>query len=344
VSTPQNNSYKKIFEDRVYVFTPNGDVIDLEAGATPLDFAYHVHSELGHRCRGAKVNDMIVTLSHPLRTGDQVSIIAGKDSNPSRDWLNPASHYLKTSVALQKVRSWFKKQEQQNYLVAGQTLWEKLTRREGLSKIDITKAIDFFKFKSVQELFIAIGSGTLGAISVLNKIKSPEVDEEKKFQAILEKSLEKPSSIKNGAFYIEGVGNLLTQLARCCHPIPGDEIIGYITKGRGISIHQQNCHNIQFILKRYPERLFNVSWGNEDKQNYQVEIRIHADDRPGLIRDISNIIAAEHLSLLGINTHLDKLKNQAFINLSLEIKSLDPLKKILQQLQLIPGVILAYRM
>lgn len=343
VSTPQDNLYHKIFEDRVYVFTPNGDVFDLEAGATPLDFAYHVHTELGHRCRGAKVNDMIVPLTHPLRTGDQVAIITGKESHPSRDWANPAAHYIKTAAALQKVRSWFKRLEQQKYLTQGQALWEKLARREGVPKNDVEKALVYFKFKNVQELFIAVGSGTLGLISVLNKIKHPEEEESKKIPIIPEKTSERKAPGKSEELQIEGVGNLLTQLARCCRPIPGDLILGYITKGRGITIHQQDCRNIQFSLKRHAERLFTVTWGRETAQAYQVEIHIEADDRAGLIRDISNIIAAQHLSLLGLNTRVDKLENRAYISLTLEVKSLSPLKKILSQLQQVPGVTQVHR-
>ncbi len=339
VSTPQDNLYRKIFEDRVYVFTPNGDVYDLEAGATPLDFAYHVHSDLGHRCRGAKVNDTIVPLNHPLRTGDQVFIITGKELNPSRDWLNPTAHYLKTSAALHKVRNWFKRQEQKNHLALGQTQLEKLARREGLTKSDIEKAPAHFKFKNLQELFIAIGSGTLGAMSVLNKIKQPGHDEKPTELFIPEKILDKPVTGKMGEFQIEGIGNLLTQLARCCNPIPGDAILGYITKGRGITIHQQTCRNLQYTLKRHPERLFAVNWGKDTKNAYHVAIYIEADDRAGLIRDISNIIAAQHLSLLGLNTHVDKLNNKAFINLTIDIKNLVSLKKILQQLTQITGVI-----
>lgn len=339
VSAPQDHAYHKIFEDRVYVFTPNGDVFDLEAGATPLDFAYHVHTELGHRCRGTKVNDMIVPLTHPLRTGDQVSIITGKENNPSRDWLNPAAHYLKTSAALQKVRSWFKRQEQQNYLTAGQAAWEKLARREGIAKNDVDKAITYFKFKNTQELFIAIGSGTIGAISVLNKIKHPEIDENKKLSPLItEKIPERPPHSKGGELQIEGIDNLLTQLARCCRPIPGDAILGYITKGRGITIHQQDCRNIQFTLKRHPERLFTVNWGGKTQQSYQVEIHIEAEDRAGLVRDISNITATQHISLLGLTTRVDKIENRAYINLTIEVSSLAPLKKILQQFQQVPGV------
>lgn len=338
VSAPQNNLYKKIFEDRVYVFTPNGDVFDLEVGATPLDFAYHVHSELGHRCRGAKVNDIIVPLTYPLRTGDQVSIITGKEIQPSRDWINPATHYLKTSVALQKVRHWFKRQEQKNHLNAGQILWEKLARREGIAKSDLEKIIFLFKFKNIQELFIAIGSGTLGVISVLNRIKYPDGEENKKIPSAPKKESARLPLHQSEDLQIEGVGNLLTQLAHCCRPIPGDAILGYITKGRGITIHQQSCRNIESTLKRHSERLLSVHWSRKTAQSYPVIILIEANDRSGLIRDISNIIAAEHLSLIGLNTRVDKLENQAVISLTIEINSLDPLKKILQKIQQIPGI------
>ncbi len=337
VTDPSNNLYHKIFEDRVYVFTPNGDVFDLETGATPLDFAYHIHTNLGHRCRGAKVNDIMTPLTHQLRTGDQVHIITGKEIAPSRDWLNPASHYLKTSAALQKVRSWFKRQEQEHYYNQGQALWEKLAKREGVPKNDAEKAVEFFKFKNLHELFIAIGSGSLGVVSVLNKIKHPEVEEIKKPLIVATKLPERTSQSQEG-LQIEGVGNLLTQLARCCRPIPGDTILGYITKGRGISVHQQDCRNLQFILKKHPERLFKVTWGQNSLQNYPVEILIEAEDRSGLIRDISNVIATAHLSLLGLSTRVDKLENMAYIDLTIEIKSLSPLKKILIQLQQVSGV------
>lgn len=340
VSTPQEDHlYKKIFEDRVYVFTPNGDVFDLQAGATPLDFAYHVHTDIGHRCRGAKVNEIMVPLTHQLRTGDQVSIIVGKESQPSRDWMNHGAHYLKTNVALQKVRSWFKRQEQQNHLTAGQALWEKNCRREGISKNDIEKSLPYFKFKNVQELLIAIGSGTIGIITVINRIKYPEGEEIKKNHDVTEKQQKKIQAKKSQGMQIEGVGNLLTQLARCCKPIPGDSILGYITKGRGITIHQTDCRNIQFTLKRHPERLFTVSWGQQTDQFYPVEINIEADDRPGLIRDITNIIAAEHLSVLGLNSRVNKLEDRAYISLTIEIKSLNPLKKVLAHLQQVPGVL-----
>lgn len=205
---------------------------------------------------------------------------------------------------------------------------------KGLLKAISRKQLLFFKFKNPQELFIAIGSGTLGLISVFNKIKNIGTEESIKIPSLPEK----PAKTIQGEFQIEGVANLLTQLARCCKPIPGDSIIGYITKGRGIVIHRQDCRNLQFTLKRHPERLFNVAWGKETKQGYQVTLAIEADDRTGLIRDITNIIAGQHLSLLGLNTRVDTLENRAYINLTVEVKSLEPLKKILQQLHQVTGV------
>lgn len=344
VSAPQENLYQKIFEDRVYVFTPNGDVFDLEVGATPLDFAYHVHTDLGHRCRGAKVNNVMAPLTYPLRTGDEVSILTGKEKQPSRDWLNPSAHYLKTSVAQQKVRSWFKKQEQQNHIAAGLALWEKMSRREGLAKNDLEKAIPYFKFKNIQEILIAIGSGTLGIISVINRIKNPEGEEAKKVVMIHEKADEKRSIQKSKGLQIEGVSHLLTQLARCCKPIPGDAIIGFITRGRGVTIHQQECRNIQFMMKRHPEKLCEVNWGAQQDQAYTVEIHLEAEDRPGLLRDISSLIAAEHVSLLGLNTRTDKLESRAYIQFTVELKSLPLLKKLLAELSKISGVLRARRL
>lgn len=339
INPPGENLYKKIFEDRIYVFTPDGDIFDLENGATPLDFAYHVHTDIGHRCRGAKVNDIMVPLTYELQTGDQVSILTGKESQPSRDWINPATQFLKTNAAKHKVRNWFKRQEQQNHINNGMAIWEKAARREGIAKNEIDKAFSFYKLKNAQELLIAIGSGIIGVTSVTNRLKTP-LEEDLKKTPVLPlptKKIEKIPSTSRG-LQIEGVGNLLTQLAHCCNPIPGELIIGYITKGRGVTIHQQECRNIIFSLQRYPERLLQVNWGNKQDQGFPVTLLIEADDRPGLVRDITNVIAAERISLLGLNTRVDRLDNKAHINLTIELKSLTPLRKLLTLLQRVPAV------
>lgn len=339
ISPQGENLYKKIFEDRIYVFTPDGDVFDLEQGATPLDFAYHVHTDIGHRCRGAKVNNVMAPLTYELHTGDQVSILTGKESQPSRDWINPTTQFLKTNAAKHKVRSWFKRQEQQNHLHQGMLIWEKMCRREGIAKNEIENAFTFYKFKNAQELLMALGSGMIGVISVINRLKNPEGEELKKpSPAPPVKKIEKVHTPTKGGLQIEGVGNLLTHLAHCCQPIPGDLITGYVTKGRGVAIHQQACPNITHTLKRYPERLLQVTWGDKQDQIFPVTLLIESEDRPGLIRDITQIIAAEKLSLLGLNTRVDKLDNKAYITLTVELKSLNPLHKLLSELQRLPNI------
>lgn len=281
------NLYQKIFEDRVYVFTPKGDVLDLRAGATSLDMAYLIHTEIGHRCRGAKVNGVMVTLTYALKTGDRVEILTTKSGHPSRDWMNPHLGYLKTEHALAKVRHWF---HQQNSHENIPTPEEKVTPKSVPTKFELPKSTHATRHNA-------------------------------------------------GAYIgIEGIGNLLTQLARCCRPIPGDPIIGYITQGRGISIHHQNCFNIKQALKSRSHRIIAVNWGKALPKKYPVDLVIETDDRPALLRDISNIIADEQIPILALNCHVDKLHNRAFINLTIEISGLDSLNKITRRLKQLPEI------
>ena len=256
----KDNLYSKVFEDRVYVFSPNGDVYDLRASATPLDFAYHVHTEVGHRCRGAKVNGQLVTLTHHLKTGDQVHIITAKTGQPSRDWLNPQRNYLNTPHAISKVRHWFKKEAYQNNLAEGQIMWEKAARRAGLNKAVLNKVISHFNFKKIDDLIAAIGAGDLGLTNVIHYLKEQDRTPQ---EAPIEQTIIKPSTVKPSTSPLEiaGVDNLLTQLAKCCKPIPGDAILGYITQGRGITIHQKDCYNIKSASDNRPERIIAVNWG-----------------------------------------------------------------------------------
>lgn len=339
----QNALYKGLFNDRVYVFTPNGDVFDLPLGATPLDFAYQLHTQVGHRCRGAKVNGALVQLTHPLKTGDRVEIVTAKQEKPSRDWLNPELGYLVTSQAKNKVRHWFKKAAFAEDLSMGQAMWEKAVRHESIKRSDLDRVVQRFNFKTADDLLAAIGSGNLTPITVIHQIKAllaPKVDAD----AIDTVPIIKPhkTATKKSAtsgFKIEGVDDVLTQLARCCKPIPGDAIVGYITRGRGISIHQARCHNILQAQDQKPERLLEVQWGDETPDQYPVDLSISAVDRQGLVRDISNTVLQEDIALLGINTRINRAKNQAFIQLTIEIDDLGPLGKLLSQLQHIDGVI-----
>lgn len=338
---PSENLYASIFDDRIYVFTPNGDVFDLIAGATPLDFAYHVHSEVGNRCKGAKVNDTLVPLTHQLKTGDRVSILTSKSGHPSRDWLNPSLGYLKTNAARAKVRHWFRKENFECNLLDGQAIWEKAARRANLTKSAIAQVYKRFNFKKVEDLFASLGAGDISTATIVHQIHSLTKKAQPQ-EPVIEVNKPSPASSKSSSsksnLIIEGVDDLLTQLARCCRPIPGDNIIGYITKGRGVSIHQINCSNIQQAINFRPERIIEVAWSTEKPQAYPVDLTIEASDRAGLVRDVSNVIANENLPILGINTRVNKMNNEAYISLTIEIKSLEPLNKIFAQLRQVAGV------
>ncbi len=342
VSTEETGAdklYSKIFEDRIYVFTPNGDVFDLTAGATPLDFAYHIHTDVGNRCKGAKVNDAIVPLTHALKTGDQIKILTAKQGNPSRDWMNPTSGYLKTAHARAKVRNWFKKQNYQSNLVSGHDLWDKASRRAGLAKNGIHLVVERFNFKKTDDLIAAIGAGDIGIATITQHIKSIQEKEKPAIEESIIKPTAAPRKRPKSELIIGGIDNLLTQLARCCKPIPGDHILGYVTTGRGVTIHQQCCRNIQHAIANKPERIMEVQWGEKTPQSFPVDLMIDVEDRAGLIRDISAIVASENIALLGMNTRANKSKNQAYVSLTIEINSLDSLTKIISQLRQITGVI-----
>lgn len=334
--TENKNLYSEIFKDRIYVFSPNGDIYDLEAGSTPLDFAYHVHSSIGHRCRGAKVNGNLVALSQALQTGDQVEIITSKIEKPSRDWLNPNLGYIKSKHALSKVRHWFKKELYEENHATGQAIWEKISKREGITKSKLSKVIGDLNYKNLDDLIAALGAGDISAIAILNHLRAKEGSAPT--QIIIEKPIKKKEKTEKSKFMIEGVGNVLTQLARCCKPIPGDSIIGYVTRGRGVTIHKTDCYNIKKIIDIYPDRILKVSWGKDLSQAYIVDLLIESNDRSGLLRDITSVIANENVSLLGINSRVNKLDNLATIYLTIEMKSDQSLEKILSLLKQIPDI------
>lgn len=328
--------YSSIFSDRIYAFTPKGDVVDLPTGSTPLDFAYHIHTSVGNRTKGAKVNDKMVTLSHVLKTGDRVEIITSKHEQPSRDWINPQLGYLNTAHAIAKVRAWFKKQNFQSDLDLGNEMWEKATRHENLNKSDLAHVTKRFNVNKVDDLLAVIGSKHIGIHTVIAAIKA-----QKDTQTHIEPThkLVKPRQPKSSSFEINGVGNLLTHLAKCCKPIPGDEIIGYITKGRGISIHHTDCDNIKQDLLTKPERIIEVSWGNASNSTYPIDLTLIAEDRSGLVRDITSTIANEKLAILGLNSHVNRSTNEGIVHLTIEVNSNATFNHIRNQLLQIPGII-----
>ncbi|GAA6131987.1 GTP diphosphokinase [Halopseudomonas sabulinigri] len=328
--------------DRIYLFTPDGHVLDVPKGATPLDFAYRVHTEIGHSCRGAKVNGRIVPLNYVLQTGEQVEIITGKHSNPSRDWLNSNLGYVNTSRARAKVQHWFKQQAREQNVQAGKLMLERELTRLALNGADYAQLIDRLGIKGQEDLFAAVGSGDMRlahVVGVAHQLVEPDRHSEQ-----LELIPKKPSKVgRRGDVYIQGVGNLMTQLAGCCQPVPGDPIIGYITLGRGVTVHRADCANAMQLQDRDSERLIEVSWGGAPVQTYPVEIYIKAYDRSGLLRDVSLMLANEKINVLEVSTRTNKDDNYAAMLLTIEIPNLNLLGRLLGRISQLPNVIEARR-
>ncbi len=329
----------EFLEDRVYVFTPDGDVLDLPQGVTPLDFAYHVHSQVGHRCRGAKVNGTIVPLTYALKTGDSVEVLTGKEERPSRDWINPHLNYLKTSRAKAKVLHWFKMQDYDKNRAEGHEILEKELKTLGMKAERLNEVATSFNFKRLDDLLAALGRGDIKLGQILNRLSPTE-----SHPAI--QTLVKPQAkpeVSGSDLRIEGVGNLLTHMARCCQPVPGDAVVGYITMGRGVSVHRQDCPNIIHASEKQRQRFLQVSWGSATRDHYVVDILINAFDRPGLLKDITSLLSNEKAHVYALQTQINKQENSAFITLTVEIDGLNSLSRLLNKLQQIPNVLEARR-
>ncbi|WP_419418482.1 GTP diphosphokinase [Legionella sp. D16C41] len=333
---------REFLEERVYVFTPDGDVLDLPKGVTPLDFAYHVHSQIGHRCRGAKVNGTIVPLTYALKTGDRIEILTGKEERPSRDWINPHLNYLKTSRAKAKVLHWFKMQDYDKNRAEGQEILDKELKNLGIKAERLHEVAISFNFKRLDDLLAALGRGDIKLGQILHRLSPAEEMGTEQQVVVKTKPLPIPDS-RGSDLQIEGVGNLLTSMARCCQPLPGDEVIGYITIGRGVSIHRQDCPNIIHAGERQRQRFIQVNWGNTTRDHYVVDVIIKAFNRPDLLRDITSLLANERAHVYSLQTHSNKQDNTAFITLSVEIDGLNNLSRLLNKLEQIPNVLEARR-
>ena len=326
--------------DRVYIFTPDGHAIDLPKGATPLDFAYRVHTEIGHNCRGAKINGRIVPLNYSLQTGEQVEIITSKHGTPSRDWLNPNLGYITTSRARAKIVHWFKLQARDQNVAAGKTLLERELARLGLPQVDFDKLAEKANMKIAEDMFAALGAGDLRLAQLVNlaqQLVEPERGNEQLELIPRKANGYKPG--KRGDIQIQGVGNLMTQMAGCCQPLPGDAIVGYITQGRGVSIHRQDCASVLQLGGREPERIIQVSWGPVPVLTYPVDIIIRAYDRSGLLRDVSQVLLNERINVLAVNTRSNKEDNTALMSLTIEIPGLDALGRLLGRISQLPNII-----
>jgi len=324
-----------VFQDRVYVFTPRGDIIDLSAGSTPIDFAYHVHTDIGHRCRGARVNGKLVPLYQELKTGDQVEILTAKRGGPSRDWLNPNLGLVKTQRARSKIKTWFKKQEVEQNLAQGRTTIERELQRLGVSEMNFEAMARDLGFKTPDEFFIAIGCGDLSISRVIRRFSETE---SKDSSDILVAGKPTKESTITDSVEVVGLKGLLSQMARCCRPMPGDQIVGYITRGRGATIHRQDCPNI--LRQKDKERLLQVDWGKVER-TYPVPIKVKAYDRQGLMGDISTLLDGEGVNIGDVSVNFNR--SLADLNLVVEVKNLDQLSRILTRIETLPNVMEAHR-
>lgn len=330
----------QVFDDRVYVFTPKGDVIDLPQGATPLDFAYYIHSNVGHRCIGAKVNGRIVPFTYLLQSGDQIEVLTGKEPNPSRDWMHPGLGYVHSSRARATIHSYFKKQDRDKNLAAGRELLERELQRAHLPAKVPNEAFEKFNLQSVEDLFTAVGAGDVRVMQVINFIHhlqeptpvEPEISPKVKTRKTA------AGAGKKDAVVVQGVGHLMSQLANCCKPVPGESILGYITQGRGVSVHKESCDQLQHLLTQHPERQIEVNWSEELKVGFETSIDIFCHDRTGLLRDITTVLANENVPLLGVNSLSDKNRQTALITIAIEVQDLEAVSKVITRLRQLKSV------
>lgn len=336
-----------VLPDRVFVFTPKGEIRELPAGATPIDFAYYIHTDVGTRCRGAKVNGQIVPLSYQLKYGDRVEIITSKRGGPSRDWLNPYLGYVKTTRARSKIRQWFHKQDYDENLRQGRDLMERELRKLGL-QVPLEKLAQQNKYDKVEDFLAHIGAGDIGPHSIAVKELEARRAEETVHGIEAEVAAFQPKGRpdaetdgSNGGVQVRGVGGLLTRMAGCCNPVPGEDIIGYVTRGHGVTVHRRTCANV--LSKSEGERVIELDWGPTATNLFPVSLKILALDRDGLLRDIVDVVANEKVSMRSVNAITDKKDNSAIITAILEVANVDQLSRILSRITRLPNVVEAHR-
>jgi GTP pyrophosphokinase len=322
-----------IFEDRVYAFTPKGKVLDLPMGATPIDFAYQIHSEIGHRCRGARVNGKLVGLDHQLQNGDQVEILTSRRQGPSRDWLNPSLGYVKTNRARSKIRQWFRRQDREQNIIQGREILERELKRLGL-ELSHESVAKLFDYEKLEDFLATIGFGDVNSQQIASKIAQVRSSAEEE-----EIPVEPPPSFETvEGIQVQGTGGLLTRLAKCCTPLPGNEIVGYVTRGRGVSIHRRDCPNI--LRLDDTDRLIEVSWGAKS-QTFPVTIYITAYDRTKLLSEISTIIGSEDINIAAVRQGVQN--NISIFYITVEVNSIAQLSTVLAKIGKLPNVIEARR-
>ncbi len=325
----------ELVEDRVYALTPKGEVIDLPQGATPLDFAYHVHTMVGHRCRGAKVNGRIVPLTYKLRSGDRVEVLTAKEADPRRDWLLPANGFLASGRSRDKVRAWFHKLDRARNVQAGRDLLDRELKRLGLQQADLMIAARRFHADSVDDLYIQVALGDTGPSQVSRALL--EAERAQQAPPPLPRPTAKRTGLGKSKFTVLGVGNLLVQLARCCQPVAGEPIVGYLTQARGVTVHRADCASLARLGAANPQRLLPVEWGQAGS-GYEVDVQVRAVDRRYLLKDVTNLIAQEDAHVLEINSDNVRDSGQAQLRLRLKVSDYGQLSTLLGKLDALPGV------
>ncbi|MBE0466373.1 MAG: bifunctional (p)ppGpp synthetase/guanosine-3',5'-bis(diphosphate) 3'-pyrophosphohydrolase [Candidatus Desulforudis sp.] len=333
-----------LFADSVYVFTPMGDVLELPNGAVPLDFAYRIHTDLGHRCIGARVNGKLVSLNYRLQTGDIVDIIKAKQPSPSRDWLN----VVKTSQAKTKIRQWFKREQREENVNRGREALEREARKQGVEvehlrgerMLELGKR---YTLHSVEDIYAAVGLGVVAAGALVSRLKEqtrlPRPDDEMPEVMVEQKRWSKSTQ----GIRVLGIDNLLVRLAHCCNPVPGDPIVGYITRGRGVSVHREDCRNMGLWREREQERLVSVAWDKQFNASFQLRLAVSGMDRAGLLRDVMNVLSEMKISARWVTARGDKSK-MATIDLTIEINNLEQLEYLRQRLNKVRDVYEVRRM
>ncbi len=333
----------EVFEDRVYALSPKGDVVDLPRGATPLDFAYQVHTDLGHRCRGARVNGRLVTLDRALANGDTVEIIAAKQPHPSRDWLVPQLGFLASPRNRAKVRAWFRRQDEAQNREQGRQMLEREFERLGVQAPSLPEILADLGLPDADALYVGLGEGETTLAQVAGAIHR-RLHEQRETAPRVAKRPKHATPGASAGLVVDGVGDLLSTLARCCRPVPPEQILGYVTVGRGVSIHRATCANLRRLREQNPQRVLTVDWGAPaGERTFPVRIRIEALDRRGLVRDISGVLADEQISIEAMNTHTNPVDSVATLDVTLKVHALDELSRVLARIATLPSVVTARR-
>ncbi|MEW8191698.1 MAG: bifunctional (p)ppGpp synthetase/guanosine-3',5'-bis(diphosphate) 3'-pyrophosphohydrolase [Candidatus Thiodiazotropha endolucinida] len=340
-AAPGDGAESELEATRIYVLTPHGKVVELTKGSTPLDFAYAIHTDVGHQCRGARVDGHIVQLNRSLRSGETVEILTAKNGTPSRDWINPHLGYLHSSKARNRVKQWFKQLDYDHHVELGRAALEReMTRLSISEKPDLEAAATKHNLMHTEDVYAAIGRGDLSPIQVAGLGSRAKNDSREKEMPEIHRN----QAVVKGEVVVAGVGDLMTTIGRCCKPVPYDPIIGYVTRGRGVTIHRSDCPNIRAIKKSESDRLVTVHWSTDQREtSYAVDFLVIASDRKGLLRDISAILTNEDIDVIGVNTSSDRKTDSARMRFTVEVRDMEQLSRLLSKIEQLQDVNLVKR-